>query len=126
MFSCSSGQETKSTETVEKSKEPEIKPKKNGIDVDGAYREYYPSGKVKIEGFYDSKGEKNGVWKGYSENGQIQSEMFYMGGKKNGHAVVFLPNGKPKYIGEFKEDIKIGKWRFYDNEGNLSKEVEFE
>lgn len=125
-FSCSSGQK-KETEENSKKSTPEVPIKKqDGVGIDGAYREYYPNGNVKIEGFFDSKGEKNGVWKGFSKNGQQQSEIFFLRGKKNGHAVVFLPSGKPKYIGEYKNDIKVGKWRFYDNEGNLSKEVIFD
>lgn len=125
-FSCKSQNEEKIVPTPpQKVEEAQPVLKESGIDTDGVYREYYKNGNTKIEGYLDQKGEKSGIWKGYSENGQIQSETFFLEGKKNGHTVVFLPNGKPKYIGEYKDDIKIGLWRFYDDQGNLSKEVEF-
>ncbi|MEZ4937135.1 MAG: hypothetical protein R2799_06030 [Crocinitomicaceae bacterium] len=121
---------TEPTKKEEASQEEE-KPKKeaqhqNGIQNDGAYREFYDNGQVKIEGYFDQGGKKNGVWKGYSKQGWQQSEIFYLNDKKNGHAVVFHPNGRPKYIGEYKDDIKVGHWRFYDEEGNLTTEADFE
>lgn len=130
LFSCSSkdGEEKKSEEKKPTEKQEEVaKPaKQDGIQNDGAYREFYSNGKTKIEGFLDQKGEKNGVWKGYDPNGILQSEIFYLDGKKNGHGIVFFPNGQPKYIGEYKNDKKYGKWRFFDEKGNLLKEEVFE
>ncbi|MCB0479449.1 MAG: hypothetical protein KDC84_14875 [Crocinitomicaceae bacterium] len=125
MMACS--EETKKeTSTEEKDKVEQEVPKQNGIQNDGAYREFYENGQVKIEGFFDQGGKRNGVWKSYHQQGWQQSEIFYLHDKKNGHAVVFHPNGRPKYIGEYKDDIKVGHWRFYDEEGNLSTEADFE
>lgn len=122
--SCGTEKETKKEE--QESKKTEEKPKQDGIQTDGAYREFYANGKVKIEGFLNQKGDKSGLWRGYSDQGWLQSEILYVRGKKNGHVVVFFPNQQPKYIGEYKDDIKIGHWRFFDEEGNLIKEVDFE
>lgn len=131
LFACSSkNEESNSKEQnnpeVEAEQQEESKAgKQDGIQNDGAYREFYDNGSVKIEGFLDQKGEKNGLWKGYSPDGRIQSEIFYLNGMKNGHGVVFFPNGKPRYIGEYKNDKKVGKWRFYDEKGEVIKEEEF-
>lgn len=126
LVSCADSK--KSEENKEKkTKEEKIdnRPKQNGVQSDGAYREFYSNGKVKIEGFLNQKGEKGGLWRGYHQQGWLQSEILYIRGKKNGHAVVFFPNQQPKYIGEYKNDIKVGHWRFFDEEGNLTKEVHF-
>lgn len=127
LFACTSEaqKEEKGNKEKEDPKE-KLEAKTDGVQSDGAYREFYENGNVKIEGFLNQKGEKSGLWRGYAKQGWLQSEILYVRGKKNGHAVVFYPNQQPKYIGEYKDDIKIGKWRFYDEEGNLTKEVTFD
>jgi hypothetical protein len=46
-------EEKKTEQAVEQNK-----PVQDGVQTDGAYREFYANGKVKIEGFLDQKGEK--------------------------------------------------------------------
>ncbi len=86
------------------------------------YEEFYESGALKIEGNFDENEARNGLWISYYENGQKWSESFYSHGKKEGHSVTFFPNGKIRYVGEYKNDLKTGLWRFYDEVGDLVKE----
>lgn len=87
----------------------------------GDYYEYHPSGGIKIRGFYNNNLKREGLWISYYENGTKWSEAYYLNGLRDGHSLTFYPNGKVRYIGEYKADQKIGEWTFYDEAGNISK-----
>ena len=90
------------------------------------YREYYPGKKqLKIIGTIDDQERRHGVWEFYNENGVKISATYYLHGLKDGYSVVYHPNGATNYVGEYKNDQKIGVWRTYDTEGNLLSEKEF-
>ncbi len=89
------------------------------------YEEFYPSGALKIEGDFDEKKQRNGLWVSYYENGIKWSESFYVHGLKEGHSVTFHPNGKVRYIGEYKDDKQTGNWRFFDESGELVREENY-
>ncbi|MGS0526110.1 toxin-antitoxin system YwqK family antitoxin [Zobellia nedashkovskayae] len=48
---------------------------KNDI-LDGIYKEYYPSGKLALEGQL-IKGQREGTWKYYHESGKLKQERVY-------------------------------------------------
>lgn len=87
--------------------------------------EYHPNGQVKIKGRMNKAGERHGLWVSYYDNGTKWSESYYVDGERDGHSLTFYPNGRVRYIGEYKNDIKVGNWKFYDEEGNLTKEENF-
>lgn len=90
------------------------------------YREYYPGKKqIKIIGTVDDEGRRHGVWEFYNESGQKISATYYLHGIKEGYSIVYHPNGNTSYVGEYKNDKKIGVWRTYDPDGNLISEKEF-
>jgi antitoxin component YwqK of YwqJK toxin-antitoxin module len=39
--------------------------------------------------------------------------------------VTFFPNGKIRYVGEYKDDEKSGNWKFYDEAGLLISEENY-
>jgi len=86
------------------------------------YQEYYESGSLKIEGDFDAEQKRNGIWTSYYENGIKWSESYYTNGLKNGHSITFYPNGKVRYIGEYRQDKKFGLWKFHKEDGSLDKE----
>lgn len=90
------------------------------------YEEFYESGALKIEGDFDENQARNGLWISYYEDGKKWSESLYLHGKKEGHSVTFFPNGKVRYIGEYKNDEKFGLWRFYDEAGELMNEETYQ
>jgi antitoxin component YwqK of YwqJK toxin-antitoxin module len=87
----------------------------------GEYFEYHPNGEIKITGFHNNNLNREGLWISYYENGIKWSEAYYADGKRDGHSLTFYPNGKIRYIGEYKADTKTGEWTFYDEEGNVTK-----
>ena len=91
----------------------------------GQYYEYHESGALKIEGIQNEKGNRQGLWISYYENGTKWSESYYVDGKRDGHSLTFYPNGQVRYIGEYKNDEQVGSWKFYDEEGELTNEENY-
>ena len=103
--------------TESTSKRPQ---KANPPVTDGNYSEFYPNGTVKIKGQFKD-GVRTGLWIAYYDNGNKWSENYYTKGKRNGHTVSFYRNGAIRYVGEYKADKKVGKWKFYNEKGEFVK-----
>lgn len=88
-------------------------------------REFYPSGKLKIQGLQiDSL--RDGTWKSWYETGQQWSEKRYEMGLEIGKYVVYHPTGNVYIQGQYRQGEKKGSWYFYDQNGMLVKEVNFD
>jgi antitoxin component YwqK of YwqJK toxin-antitoxin module len=91
------------------------------------FREYYPGRKqLKMHGTKDDQGRRHGVWEYFTETGVKLSATYYLHGKKDGYSVVYYPSGVTHYVGEYKNDKKVGLWRTYDEEGKLLTENTFD
>ena len=86
---------------------------------------YYANHQLRIEGHFE-KDEKNGDWIYYYENGVIWSKGDFKKGKMDGFQESFHPNGKPDIKGTYKDGIRIGKWYFYKENGELLKEINYD
>ena len=94
---------------------------KNGI-----FTEWYPGKKqIKFQGGQDEKGNRNGKWTFYAENGTELSFTLFDHGKKEGFSLVKYPNGRIHYRGEYQNDEMIGLWSTYDEKGNLITEKDY-
>jgi len=87
------------------------------------YKEFYPSGKVKIEGRYNDGKKRDGLWQAYFENGNNWSIGTYIDGKENGEKKVWYENGKVRYTGQMKEGKPIGEWNVWDEKGNVTTKM---
>ena len=106
---------------VKKEKPEDLIEIKNGV-----FTQYYPGKKaIKFQGNQTKKGERNGKWVFYAENGNEQSITFFKDGKKHGHSIVKYPSGIVYYVGEYYEDKKIGVWKTFDTKGDLMQEKDF-
>jgi antitoxin component YwqK of YwqJK toxin-antitoxin module len=81
------------------------------------FKEYWPTGKIKIVGELDSNGKRDGLWKSYYENGNPWSEGMYEHGLENGRTTAWYENGKKRYEGETINGKPTGKWLFWDEKG---------
>ena len=111
--------------SCEESKEKELEvetPKRTVLfdTINGVATEYYPSGKVKIQGELNPKGERNGKWTVYSEDGLELNYTFFRDGLRHGHSFTAYPNGAPFYYGDYENDKMVGEWRTYDTEGKYT------
>lgn len=120
VISCSEGEKT-NVENQQEEQLPLIE-NKNGI-----YKEWYPGRKqLKIEGRKDSEGRRTGIWKSYAENGVQTSISIYSKGMRDGHIIVYYPNGALHYKGEYSKDKRVGEWAFYNKQGEIVKVENFD
>lgn len=104
----------------------EVKERPLISEKDGIYTEWYPGHQqIKQKGRLDEEGRKQGVWKHFTEDGVMASVTVYTDGLKDGHIVVRYPNNVVHYDGEYQMDERVGRWRFYDEEGNLVTEEDY-
>ncbi|HRU02358.1 MAG TPA: hypothetical protein P5239_11720, partial [Victivallales bacterium] len=83
-----------------------------------SYKEYYKSGKIKIECTYDN-GKINGPYVYWYENGQKALEGVLKNGLREGQFTEFYPDGRKKFVYTFKDDKLDGLWQeFYDLENS--------
>lgn len=86
---------------------------------------YYIDGRVELTGFFNERGDRSGKWVYNYPNGKTWSECDYIDGKREGGSVVFFENGKKRYQGRYKNDQQVGKWLFWNDQGELLFEKEF-
>lgn len=93
---------------------------------DDYHREYYPGTKqLKIEGPKDENNQRHGMWKSYNAAGGILSMNEFKNGKKHGIILVNYISGKTRYTGEYINDEPSGIWKFYNEDGTLAKEENY-
>lgn len=117
-------------DTTDESDIPTLQVQENPEDLiermPGVYREYYPGKKqLKIAGPVDAENKRHGAWESYFEHGQMNSMTYFIHGIKDGHSIVYHPNGAVHYVGEYKNDQKVGVWKTYNEQGELISEDEF-
>jgi antitoxin component YwqK of YwqJK toxin-antitoxin module len=85
------------------------------------YIKYHPNGNVYIKGQKNSKGQEEGLWEWFYEDGNIFSRAPYKGGEKEGIEEIFYENGNIRWRIPYKEGKADGieEW-FYPN-GNIAK-----
>ena len=85
-------------------------------DYTGELFQKYESGVVKTKGYFRF-GKRHGQWFYFYPHGFIWSEALYDNGKMNGHSKVYYENGKLYYEGNYKQDVAVGVWNYYDTSG---------
>lgn len=88
-------------------------------------KEYYEDGTLFKEGKLKNE-KREGFWKSYRPNGILWSEGNFKNGHRNGVTTTYHPNGNIYYLGEYTNGSKSGNWKFYNNEGKLVKEENFD
>ena len=78
------------------------------------YRNYFPNSKQLRTVNYYLNGQKDRIWETFFESGQMWYSYQYKKGKLNGEYIQYYPEGNPKFVGNYKDDIKVGKWLFYN------------
>lgn len=118
--------ESDSNVVVNEEVETDTVSEKVNTKAPGKYEEFHPNGQLKIEGLNNMYGNREGLWVAYYEDGTKWSETYYSNGIKSGHSVTFFPSGTIRYVGEYKNDERVGTWKFYDETGKLTSEEKFQ
>jgi antitoxin component YwqK of YwqJK toxin-antitoxin module len=83
--------------------------------------EYYLNGNVKVKGQKNSVGQREGIWEGFYENGNISMRTPYKGGKEDGIEEEFYENGIIRYRTPFKDGKIDGIEEWFDKRGNITE-----
>lgn len=62
-------------------------------------------------------GKKNGSFKTYYLNGQIEKLGYIINNRNEGEWKYYFPNGQIESFGSFRKDLPEGKWEFYYENG---------
>lgn len=122
IFSCGNAQKVEVATTNDSIKTLNTDTVK--IPNNGDYIKRYKNGVIEIQGQMKD-GKRDGVWKSFYQNGAPWSETVFTGGQKNGATSSFYENGQKRYAGFFTNDKESGKWSFWDEQGNLVREMDY-
>ncbi len=67
----------------------------------------------------------HGEYKEYYVNGDIQTIMHYINGKRNGVVESYYGDNILSIKGVYHNNYQTGKWSYYDSNGKLRKEIDF-
>ena len=80
---------------------------------------WYESGDLKSRSYYErNKLVSSDLW---HDNGQKMRDVNLVDGKRQGHAIWYNENGTKSAEGYYKNDEQVGKWKFYDKNGKLTR-----
>lgn len=83
------------------------------------YREYYPSGNLRIRVKYNNRGEKTGKALQLFENNCVEEECFYENNLREGSRRIYFPSGNLKQLSFYKKGNLEGYFKKYTNDGKL-------
>jgi antitoxin component YwqK of YwqJK toxin-antitoxin module len=87
---------------------------------------YYESGQKRVEGHYNADGKKDGRWVYWYENGNKWSEGYFSEGLDDRKRTTWHENGQLHFTGKLDKGERIGVWRFYDENGKMTKELDYD
>ena len=103
---------------------------------EGVRREYAPDGSIEKsyifrngimigEGVVTEKGERDGFWREYGNDGRLRAEGSYARDRKTGAWKYYYPNGTTEQEGSYKDGNPEGVWRWYYESGKLLREESY-
>ncbi len=91
----------------------------------GLYRRWYENGQLKFECHYiDNKAE--GTARQWDQSGQQRFQYTFKNGQADGPEQEWYSNGNYYSTGTFKNDFLHGKWTFYNKNGEIVSQREYE
>jgi len=72
------------------------------------------------------EGVRQGIWRSFSPEGRLLSQTEYRDGRPHGPVVVFHTNGAVRYLGQHRDGVPTGEWRFHDESGALARTVAYD
>lgn len=91
---------------------------------DGFWKEYYNDGKLRAEGKYN-KDVREGAWKFYLENGETEQEGNYVKGKPEGDWRWYYPGGELLREESYYNGLQDGMMTEYDEAGKVITKGEY-
>lgn len=85
---------------------------------EGAFKSYYPGGKIKLECAYKNN-KRDGEYKTYYFSGQVKIEGNFDYGKKDGAWTKYFDDGSVRQEFGYKKNVPDGTWKYYNAKGDL-------
>lgn len=85
----------------------------------GLYKEFHPSGNLKMEGV-NAAGKSEGVWRYYYESGELEAEGTFNGGYKDEEWKFYHKNGQLASKGTYSKGVASDIWEEYYEDGALA------
>lgn len=95
-----------------------------GVNV-GHVETFWHTGYLCDNSTLDSLGQKQGLYQRGYQNGNLQTEAYYLDNKLQGAYKFYWPNGKLRFEGKYELDKKVGEWKTLDSNGLLVKKENF-
>ncbi len=93
-------------------------------NISGQHISHYANGFVESKGtFY--KGQKNGLWMSWSEDGAPLNQAYYTHGQKDGTWKVWDEKGTLRYLMYYKNGERTKTWQVFDESGQLVEEKQY-
>lgn len=93
--------------------------------IDGMYTSYYSNGFVENILNFDNS-NLDGLNYTYHKNEKLSSVVNYKQGLQNGQVYAYHENGNLFFDGQIKNDIFVGTWKIYDDEGNSTGTITYD
>lgn len=97
---------------------------KMGVKVDSFFL-YTGDGDLNFEGYRDSTGKQQGIFKIYDANGRVIQIGNYKDGIFDGEFKTFYSNGQLKAIEHYRMNERVGKWIELSDKGDTLKTEEY-
>jgi antitoxin component YwqK of YwqJK toxin-antitoxin module len=78
-----------------------------------------------VEEGYFKDNLRNGIWKKYYENGNLEWELTFVGNRPNGYAIFYYRNGKVSEEGVWKNNRWVGEYKYFHENGKLKYEWKY-
>ena len=91
----------------------------------GSFRTYYLDGQIEKTG-YVIDNENMGTWKYYYPNGQIESKGDFESNKPDGNWISYYPDGTRESEGKYRNGKQDGIWTYYDENGEIINQIIYE
>jgi len=88
---------------------------------EGTYKTWYANGNIEYEGCYKND-KQNGLWKHWFVDGSTKSEGNYLVGEKEGEWKNWYRGNKIASIGNYKSGKKEGEWKGWFKSGGVEQE----
>lgn len=85
---------------------------------------YYPNGNLKVRGHFMDN-QKHGQWIYFYENQNVSDEAWFMNGELHGRSSSSYKNGNLRSNGYYMNGEKVREWTFFDQEGKLTKRINY-
>ena len=91
---------------------------------EGVWKTYHPNGNLASVGSRENY-NLQGNWKFYNEEGWLEHQVDYDGGKLNGLEVLYSAPNQKQEERTWEQGVAVGEWKWYHSNGLIERNVPF-